>query len=812
MSNINSLQFKVPLSKDNEEYNLEYGKDYDFIVETFFAEYKLDKDEIKKCIMEFQHEKDPIMKGIIEDRLKILCPEYSLETLLTTDIDILSDTVVKKVYFVQSPKGPDGLPSIHYSLKEKFLSDFRAQRGKVKKLMAIADHNHDKLGSIRYNAKQLAIKVVCNSEYGASNNSSFSHYDPDIAAAVTFSARQLIAFLTSLLESKYIYVDQKFITEQQTTLDVLTACGLLRMDNYEGDKKTIFDNRRRALWRLFDENFNVVSNDIKRLELQPSTVIYQDTDSNYYINDYVIDKFTKNRTEISPEIVDNIMNVMLNHNNLLATLAAEIVKRRPIGLGFEGSFEVCRYLNRKKKYYGIKWSEDGSVIPSTRLCDDAYENGVLKANYDKFWSPKKTVLPMTNGEYIYLDTKKLLRDGVNYLDYAKSYNVKCTGVDLARRDQYKFINFFHLMILQKDLRLMKYLGNNEWKIFQKDEEMKSIIENIIESYRNIIDCYANIAAFINSKLPEIQFQAMDFAKTAAHREGKQNSVTHIVARLRAEGKEQYIAPIGERMSFIVLLDKKTQEERLAGKAGSGNTSTRSFVVDEVMDIIKSEMPESEFQKYIKNDFNISYDEWINAKVISMLDHKYYFECLCNSIALYIIGDVYPDIIKKIDNGEMRAIDANTEISKMRKEIANHYVKLVYRSGNDIKKELKVLNTDMPKKGKVKDVVGDVQLLLQVYDEFDKVEDITPAARDAILKDCYRSIEDCTNKVNCLEKMYRVLVCDAFIGYKCKSEFETVHYNKYKDNIKGLVAVINTLKSHIQQYESIKIAAERLKFK
>ena len=46
-----------------------------------------------------------------------------------------------------------------------------------------------------------------------------------------------------------------------------------------------------------------------------------------------------------------------------------------------------------------------------------------------------------------------------------------------------------------------------------------------------------------------------------------------------------------------------------------------------------------------NDPPLTYTRWLNAKLISMLDMKYYLECLAKSTALYIVGDEYPDIIE-----------------------------------------------------------------------------------------------------------------------------------------------------------------------
>lgn len=152
------------------EQELKYGIDYDYIVESFYCEYKLDVKELKSIQMQFKSTNNPIEQQFLINEFHRLYPEYKSDNIIHADIP---ETIMKKAYFVQSPKGKDGLPAVHYSLKEKMLSDFRAMRSRVKKEMEHCAEIGDKVGEVRFNAKQLAIKVVCNSEYGASNNEFF---------------------------------------------------------------------------------------------------------------------------------------------------------------------------------------------------------------------------------------------------------------------------------------------------------------------------------------------------------------------------------------------------------------------------------------------------------------------------------------------------------------------------------------------------------------------------------------------------------------------------------------------------------------
>jgi hypothetical protein len=141
---------------------------------------------------------------------------------------------------------------------------------------------------------------------------------------------------------------------------------------------------------------------------------------------------------------------------------------------------------------------------------------VLTSDYSVFWKPKESTLPLPNGEYLYLDANVLLRQSTNYLDYAKKQNVKATGIDLARRDQFNFINFYHLLVLQKDLRIVRYVGGNTWDIFPKSQPMKDVIDSLTDSFK---DCIGKIR---KGEEAPIQFKLLDFSKNVAYRKGKIN--------------------------------------------------------------------------------------------------------------------------------------------------------------------------------------------------------------------------------------------------------------------------------------------------
>ena len=807
--NLELHQFDLVTKTPNSPSSLKYGVDYDYIVESFYCEYKLDVKELKSIQAQFRVSSNPIEQQSLINQFHELYPEYTSDEI---GIAHIPETVIKKAYFVQSPKGEDGLPTIHYSLKEKMLSDFRATRSRVKKEMEHCAEIGDKVGEVRFNAKQLAIKVVCNSEYGASNNEYFAHYDPDVAAAVTFASRRHIKFLTDSLESSELFVDEKFLNDNKSQIENLSNIECLSIKPLD-DTSHLFNQRRRTLRRIFDDSYNIISPQVYKIEIKPSTVCYQDTDSNYYKNDYIADYYTKMKDGYvcSPEIIDECMHSMLAHNELLANFAKAGIQRRPYGLGFEGAFIICRYLNRKKKYYGIKWGDDAELRLGYKLAPEAYDkDGVLIADYSPYWKPKKTVIPQPNGEYIYLDTHKLLDEGVNYLDYIKSQDVKCTGVDLARRDQYKFINFFHMMVLQKDLRLMKYLGDDEWSVFKKDEPMKDVIDNIIETFRLIIDTYTSIASLKTDKQPEINFKILDFSKNGAYRLNKQNAVSTIVRRLRNENKEKYIPTIGERMSYITILDEKTKQERLMGKVASGNLAERSYVVEELLDELREKYPEDETMKKIEEaNLTLTYDEYLNAKAICMLDMRYYLECLCKSMALYILGDIYPEVVKEIDDGLMDPKTAGERISKLQADIAKAYVKTYFYNGRDISKTSTLMEKQMKKYVAETSKEG-MALLYNVYPSI-RGRDFTPHDKTSITLDASTQLEKHKALSKKMFDVYKFLVSNYFSNFVSDDPVEMNLFEKFEEEPEKLLKQKLICDKKIAIYEQILKVIKDVKF-
>ena len=893
--NLEKHQFDLVTEAENSTNGLKYGIDYDYIVESFYCEYKLDVKALNSIQGQFNLSTNPVEQQALINQFHELYPEYTSDNIGIANIP---ETIFKKAFFVQSPKGKDGLPSVHYSLKEKMLSDFRAKRSKVKKMMFKAAEEGDKVGEIRFNAKQLAIKVVSNSEYGASGKSCFAHYDPDVAAVTTYASRQHIKFLTSSIEASTLYVDEKFLKDNAKQIELLNNIKCLSVsplnmskvrngnidggeliDNDETNEEEIIDDetngdetneeenidetneniddetneeenindnskvhnsvihgssssssstidlfalRRHVLRRIFDDSYNIICPQVYAISIKPSTVCYQDTDSNYYRNDYIIEYFLKlqhNTPEYtcSPEQIDGCMHAMLAHNELIAAFARDTIQRRPYALGFEGSFIVCRYLNRKKKYYGIVWSHEGTPgdIPAARFSEpEAYNiDGTLIDDYMPYWKPKKTVIPQPNGNYIYIDFDKLLNKGVNYLDYVHDQNVKCTGVDLARRDQYKFINLFHIVSLQYDLRLMKYNGDNKWTIFKKDESMIKVVDAIIEKFRKVISVYSTIASLKSDVKPEYEFKLLDFAKSRAYKPNKpQSPVTVLVKRLIAENKQQYIPTIGERMSYVVILDEATKQERLMGKASSGNMLDHSLVVDEFLDQLKAKYPEQQIMQQInKLNLKLTYDDFINAKAICELDFKYYLKSLCESLALYILGDLYPNEVKDIDDGVYDSKEANALVTKLKGKIAKEYVDKYFYSGTSVKQGLnaakKATNTYSKKLNKTEDT----ELLYNAYPKLRESESITQKDKMCIKSDAESKIEKMKTISECCERVYKYICTNSFNDFVSDNQIDNKLYHKYCNDPDHLLEIKAQCDDNIYLYIKILKYVDSIRF-
>ena len=453
--------------------------------------------------------------------------EGTTHTILSNPLKIeISETERIPVWTKQSKRGEDRqiLPSEHWALKEIYNHFLRAARNEVKKQLKQATSYVEK---VRLNALQNAIKVLMNSEYGASGASFFPFFNPVIPSMTTASARASIHFLTTLLEQSVLYVDEKFLKDNEKLIDDLQTVGIIKSIQIVSKEQRDRDFESAIVKRFSSIGINVLKieqpqyfncldrcrNDNRHvvIEILPSKVIYQDTDSNYYIIPNIYKHLLGNPLNeapmtYTPQGVKKVMNAMFKQNQLYILLVDLMINRPPGGVNFEHAFICCRHFNAKKKYYGIDYEDYmvGDLPEEWKLSDGSWKI-----------VPGKSTWCNPNGEFIEVDKRKLLDERMDYFNYAKSQNIKATGMDLARRDQYKFVNLFHLMVIQKDLQIMRF-ENDTWKPVEK-HSMYDLVFDILNSFENVW----KILDY--DPLTPIDYKIDDFVKTINNNPGKANT-------------------------------------------------------------------------------------------------------------------------------------------------------------------------------------------------------------------------------------------------------------------------------------------------
>ena len=782
--------------------------DYDFIVESFYTEYKLDLDSLKSILLEYKNTKSQATKFKLFSDFKKLYPEFQGEDLDNITESQIPKTIKKKVWFVQPPRDEEtGRPLHFYSLKSRLLTRLRDLRKEVKKLMKKAAASNDSVNVSRYNAMQLAIKIIMNTEYGASGNKLFAHYDPDIAGAVTFLSRTLIHFLTNTLEGETFYVDRRFLNDNQKLIDRLSSIKCIRSIQRIDDDFTnemVYKNRIRTLRRVYDDRYNVIDRDLYRISIEKSRVIYQDTDSNYYVNPYIQSYYmTENLT---PTDIKECMVSMIAHNDFMNNFAVGGIHRTPVGLGFEGAFIIARYFYRKKKYYGVKY--DDSMLPQMPEGEK--------------WKPHVSCEPLPNGDYVYLDNKILLSNNeivahgkqktdepitvVNYLDYIKSQGIKCTGVNLARRDQYRFINYYHMVVIQNDMKIIKKNRNGEWKSIEA-ATITDVVDDIIEKYRDVIQIYTDIEAGNRKDVPNGIFKLVDFSRPKPYDETKQGSMQKIINRMKEdEDAADYIPENGERINVVVVMNDDIRKARLKGTAGMGQTGERSFTVEELLEKTKrllrrkatyefiKENPESNLAKTLidvrkpediklENCMEVEFDEnYVDAYACASLDFKYYLQSLAKAMALYLVDERFPEETRQINDGKYSADEAEKLVDKLQSKIGKEILDKYYPPLTKIESRIRQIQ-----KGSAKKVTPDMKKKSAKYPytlkymksmtDDDMIENNVGRIRSKIES----KLEEAKETWEHVSNVYKHVETDRMIDFRFKDPIDQQVYDELMDD-------------------------------
>lgn len=643
------------------------------------AGYQIDVDSAMECVEKWKNEKEN--RTFWEYKYKSLFPHGSdplippIEKVMKKE-DI-PQTVDVPVYLRQSHKTPDGKSKEPFSLMRLILMDLSIKRNDAKALMKKCHNSGDADGEQRYNAIQNTYKVCSNSFYGATGSETFSTYDPDIAGATTWTSRQCIRELTDVIESDVLYVDEKFLNDNE--IQWMTLAGLSEeILSVEGPLDHVPPNIRRrvSLARLYGDD-GKPRQDVTYYIIHKArgSLVYQDTDSNYYlcraVQQYFLlcDEDGANIRRCDPDIIGQMMEAMVTMNQLLEKFVGLTINNSPLGVGFEGAFVVARHLNRKKKYMGKKAADDDGNLFSVKLDPRAYdENGFLLPDFEKYWKGKGYLVPRGDGSYINIDNELLLNERMNYYDFVASQGIKCTGIDIVRRDQYKFINYFHLSVIKNDLRVCRYEpGDRKWTPLDIKTKMKDVVQNCMELLLSTFKAYADIAVGVKA-IPPIKFRLSDFTKTVAYN-GSTNASRSIHERLTREGKDKYLADLGSNYTFVIVATKETDSMIQKAMAGTAKLTDLKWTVDELMDDVRKLIPDGETAS----------PERLEAMCISRLYVKYYMSKLASALALYIVGEDDEDaaVMRQIDEGQLSGAESKKHIDKMKEKVAKELIQIYY---------------------------------------------------------------------------------------------------------------------------------------
>lgn len=935
----------IPLDEDTfivEQFYTEFAINQKRIIE-LYESYNMLKDEVsKKRIKElFDKEISPIKFNINDIQLHIFGNSKQIK------YPIFPKTILKPIFIAQSPKNTNNyLPNIHYALKETMLSDFRAKRNKVKKQLAASK---DPTVKIQLSAKEKAIKVIMNSEYGQMGSGLFPYFDPDIAGGVTFASRRSISELTSCIYSKHFYVnDIEFLKPEINELikknvlrierkiytpsfDLCFEQSLRSLDEIEFIKKHfnietlediyyvlldkkmessvekdefkllnkfelknfksynihsftkldyILPPRRLTTQKTYDELLKDCNKEIYIINIEPSELVYQDTDSNYYTNVFI----KQSEKVLNPESINRIMNLLMCHNDFMGKLIKSIILRPPIGVGFEGAFIVARYLNKKKKYYGKKWHsgmldhlitfknckyseldeyerenilnveefindilkeylfddvedvENDEYIKSfiiglickdeevLKVCEKikklnntfqkfnfklSYDYKHLPENSDEFLRTqiKDSTIPFKNGAY--MNTK--LYNNEDFIDFITSFGIKCTGVDIARRDQFKFININNLLMMESDLQ---YKTTNE-EVFNYDVENKiDAVFPLRCVVDKLIDDFAKTYLIKNDMNGEIEVSEMNevndlnsetnrelnnkntypieyFCKAKKHN-GSMNEIKTIM--------NKYELYCGNIISYSEEIDPNNDDNieelksRLRFRFLNNNISVDLDVINSIDQFnFKDKLRElkNKYQSLLLGDpkipkfgdrvqylvlnpfndrFNCNNGSTVADKgfaldmlryilnkdeyIFDYLDYEYYFEQLATVLSNYIVIEEEPDLVKYLDGTYLNVMSPKEIKNEMDKKIKIIKTKLARNYINKYIKVEKVKRTKNNKtyENRIVNYTNNYEIIRIFQDKF-KIEFINTIDLKALID--YNNL----NIYNILYSLYNLLKND-----------------------------------------------------
>ena len=391
---------------------------------------------------------------------------------------------------------------------------------------------HLKAWAAVLDTKQLGTKRSMNSEYGIGANSAFPLYDQDVAATVTYASRRLAELLRRLLTSSTIIIPD-VVAENPEVVKLVGSLkevlgdqiSIEKLDKSQLNNTIWVDSLNRPMieLRLVEEGRSIQS--WYQLKIPPSEVIYQDTDSNYYVNHAIVDAFPKEKwVGKEVECAKLIWKSMLDHNDLFAIILRDSVARAPTSVSCDGGFIAAYYSPQKKQYMGVKGPVSRKDIATI---SDTHLRPVLSD----------------------FDTK------ISIAEYLRRRNVKVTGYLIIKRDTPTYV--------------IKYL-------LRYCERLLSSVENVDVvnmAHQLIRECYES------SSKPLTQNELMEYSKQQKYKPTANNDMQAIVRRLREENKYDLIPMEYSVARYVVTAGPDTGKE-VKGMLDSDKKRNRMRLISE----------------------------------------------------------------------------------------------------------------------------------------------------------------------------------------------------------------------------------------
>jgi DNA polymerase elongation subunit (family B) len=258
----------------------------------------MNKDDIKKRICELNEKKENLIALLNRGCIEVVNQEEIDEKFLTQDVNVNNDYILSGSgqYFRKDKGGM--FPDLMHTLYD--------ERNRIKNHMKELKNKHDKSLAdeiTALNNKQLALKILLNSAYGAMASPYFRYFDVRLAKAITLSGQLSIKWVS------------------------------IKLDKY------------------LREKFN----------LKSDTLVYNDTDSGYFCFDFVAKKL---KTKDPETIVDALIKfsdkvVEPEINNIYAELATYMNCNHNKMLMEREKISEKFLITGKKRYAALVWDDEG---------------------------------------------------------------------------------------------------------------------------------------------------------------------------------------------------------------------------------------------------------------------------------------------------------------------------------------------------------------------------------------------------------------------------------------------------------------------